>query len=616
MTARGIGKKQRRAPTKRGGRREVSRRALANRPRTSRVKAGRYARNPEPADPDGAPPASPKTKPDPKPRKPTREMLELMRGWPKAWRAAAQKVVDFIETKLRLVKGRAAGHPFLLPPWAEQIVRKTFGPLHQDGTRIARTLFLEVAKKNIKSTLGAALLLYLLIEDGEAGSECLCAATDRKQAGIVFRVARAMAKRSPYLAAKLVIYEHSLQGLEDELSKLEAISSDSGSQDGCDPHAVIVDELHRHKDNGALLEVLETAQGSRAQPLLMMIGTAGEFDPTSVWWRKRQYAQGVIDGSIKDPTWVAAIFSVPIEADWKDRKNWGLANPNLGVSIHADFLDAQFRKALKNPADERSFRRFHLNQIISGESRWMNMVLWDRCGTAPLDMNALKGRTCASGLDLSTMHDLTAHVLAFPNLDGSIDLVARCFMPADRLKDHIENDKVDYKTWVDQGWLTLSPGNVIDFDFIEQSIRDDFGHFAIKELAFDRAGATDMTQRLDKSIGRESGLPDSKKLAVIPFGQGYFSMSEPTKAFFNLVESGKIRHGGNPLFRWQVDCATTIQDPAGNIKIVKPDRRKHAKRVDAVVAAVMAIARAKLLQINEVAGTNRSVYETRGVLSV
>lgn len=516
-----------------------------------------------------------------------------MRDWPQAWRIAAQKAVDFFETRLRLVKGSAAGQPYLLPPWFEALVRRTFGPLDADGRRIARVMYLEVARKNSKSTAAGGLALYMLAEDGEAGAECYTAAHDRKQARIVFQSAQAMASKSAYLnnelGGKLAIATHHIEMAGDRLTKLEPVSADSGGQQGLDPHCLIIDELHVLTRE--LVEVLDTSQGSRSQPLTVYITTAGEYDPESVAWERHEYARGVVDGTIVDPTWVAAIYTVPPDCDISDERNWSLANPNLGVSVSLDFLRAQYRKALKSPAAMSAFERYHLNRWVNSTTSWIEMADWNR-NLAPVDMSALAGRVCCSGLDLSTSRDLTAHVLAFPAADGFFDIVARFFMPRERMIELAESDGVPYAAWVRDGWITPTEGNEIHFDAIEASIEADWKQFGLKELAYDRHGATHLAQRLEAKYGPDSNLPGSRQIVIAKMAQG-FHLSEFAKDLHGLARAGKLRTGGNPVLSWMASCVSVKTDDLGNWKLVKPQRKTNSKRIDGIVALTMAIARAK-----------------------
>jgi len=544
-------------------------------------------------------------------------MLALMKGWPAEWRERAQHVVDFFETKLSLQKGDAAGQPFLLSPWQEEVLRLAYGPRHPDGRRICKVIWLEVASKNAKSTLAGGVGLYELLHSGSGGAEVYSVARNRKQARLVFLSGRAMAIDSAPVAERLHIFRHSIEVEGDELAKFEPLVSDEDTIDGVDPQAVIFDEVHRFGHAGAgVVRTLQAKQASRRDPIMMFISTAGEFDTDTIAWELHSYAKGVIDGSNPDPTWVARIFTVPQELDPWDEKHWPLANPNLGVSVSIDFLRDRARAAKKSKAAEAAFRRFHLNQWVAIETKFVDIQLWDACPKGDLRdvLRELAGQPCCSGLDLGSTRDLSAHALLFPRPGETFDVIVRCFMPVERLAEHIENDERPYDVWAREGWLTLTPGNVIDFRAIRLSIEDDFRAFKLRDLAFDRAGAANMTQELDLTLGEQSGLPEQDRLNVIAFGQGFLSMSEPTKDLLDLVRAGRIRHFGNPILRWMMDCCTTVQDPAGNIKPVKPDRRKHKKRIDAVVALIMGLARARLLKAKVEAGAGVSVYEQRGVL--
>lgn len=510
-----------------------------------------------------------------------------MRDWRPEEKRAAQKIVDFFECRLRLVKGERAGTRFLLMPWHERILREVFGRLDEDGRRIYRTLYLEVPRKNAKSTLAAGIALYLAFEDGEAGAEVYCAAKDRAQARIVFRAAQAMVERSPELAERILPFVNILEANGDKTTFLKAISADAGSQQGLDPHGIIVDELHVHP-NRDLLDTLESASGARAQPLEVIITTAGA-DRHSIAYEKHEYARKVISGAITDPTFYAKIYGADDRDDWTSPATWRKANPGLGTTVRLEYLEKECAKARETPTYENTFRRYHLNQWVKQETRWMPMERWERCG-GPVNPMDLRGQPCFAGLDLSTTRDLTASVLVFPGEDGSYSVLCRFFLPRERLAEHIRSDGVPYDLWAREGWVTLTDGEVIDYTAVRMSLEDDAAQYDLREIAFDRYGASKLTQELDQTLGKESQR--EKPVELVPFGQGFLSMSNPTKDLLTLVLSGKLRHGGNPVLTWMADCCTATQDPAGNIKLVKPDRRKDSARIDGMVALVMGLDRA------------------------
>lgn len=240
----------------------------------------------------------------------------------------------------------------------------------------------------------------------------------------------------------------------------------------------------------------------------------------------------------------------------------------------------------------------------------MPMDRWDQC-SAPVDAMELRGEKCFAGLDLSTTRDLTASVLVFPRSDGVYDVLCRFFLPREKLQEHIRTDRVPYDLWVREGWITLTDGEVVDYTAVRLSLEDDAAVYDLREIAFDRWGASKLSQELDARLGEESDR--EPPVAIFPFNQSFLGMSNPTKDLLTLVLSKKIRHGDNPVLRWMADCCTVKQDENGNIKLVKPDRRKDSARIDGMVALVMALDRAMRHAGASLAGEKRDVYETEGL---
>lgn len=584
-----------------GGRRVVSRAALAAKPRGSRVGVNVTGSRLSRVQPATESPSS--SVPDVKPRRPSREMVALMSEWSPEERRAAQRAVDFIECKLRLFKGPKAGEPFRLPPWQERIIRQAFGRLRDDGTRRYRTVYIEVPRKNAKSTLIGAIGLYLLLADGEAGAEVYCAAHDRNQANIVYRSAKIMYERSRSLAGQAHPFQHVLE-LADGAGFLKPISADAGSQQGLDPHGCLIDELHVHP-NRDLLDVLQTATGARRQPMTWMITTAGEVSEGPCW-DEHQYALGVLDGTIHDDAYLAVVYAADPADDWEDPAVWTKANPNIGYSISLDYIREQCEKARSAPVFQNSFRRYHLNQWVQQETRFLPMDRWRLCLDEEINEIDLVGKPCYAGLDLSSTLDLTALVYVFPRSDGSYVVLPRHFLPSVGLADRSRRDRVQYDRWAREGLITLCEGEVIDYGWVRRQILKDKTRFEIREIAFDRWGAAKLSGEL-----AQDGL------SMIQFGQGYASMSEPTKALLSLVTSGKLLHMPNECLDWQAECVSVAQDPAGNVKPVKPDKRRHAKRIDGIVALIMGLSRAMLHSASVAAQAKaRSVYETRGIAAL
>ncbi len=490
---------------------------------------------------------------------------------------AAKVAVNFFEKLLVHSKGEWAGLPFKLQDWQrDDVIRPLFGWKRADGTRRYRTAYIEIPRKNGKSTLCAGIALYLVFADGEPGAEVFSAAADRDQAAIVFDEAKAMVQASPHLARRSEAYKRSIV-VQAAHSVYRVLSADAFTKHGLNPSGIVFDELHA-QPNRDLWDVLKTGAGARRQPLMVAITTAG-YDRNSICWEQHEYARQVLAGVIDDPSYFAYIAAAEPEDDWQDPAVWAKANPSLGVTVKPDFLASEAALAAQTPAYQNTFRRLYLNQWTQQETRWLDLAKWDVCGEV-FDPAALKGAPCYAGLDLASTTDIAALVLVF--LDDSdpanFFVLPHFFIPGDNIAERVRRDRVPYDVWVRQGLITATEGNVIDYKAILTKLDELARAFDIRELAYDRWGATKLIQ----DIGEQG-------LEVVPFGQGFASMSAPTKELLNLVLSGRLHHGGNPVLRWMADNMVVRTDPAGNIK---PDKGKSTEKIDGMVALVMAIDRA------------------------
>ena len=505
---------------------------------------------------------------------------------------AAVGAVRFFERLLRHPKGPLAGQPFLLARWQAEIVRRLFGCKDAEtGLRQYRRAYIEVPRGNGKSTWAAGMALLMLLADGEQSAEIFSVAADRDQARIVFDTAREMVEDSPPLKRLVKIFRSSMV-VESSRSAYRVLSAEAYTKHGLNPHAIIFDELHAQPSRD-LYDVLNTAMGKRAQPLLVMITTAG-FDRESICWQQHEYARQVAAGIIEDPTYLAAIFAAGSEDDWTSPATWEKANPNWGVSVQPEFIRQEFEAALSTPAYQNTFRRLYLNQWTQQESRWIDMGAWEGCNAA---LPSLDKRVCYGGLDLASTTDIAALVLAFPGENEGERMWLRPFfwIPEDKMIERERRDKVPYSTWVRQGLVTATPGNVIDYGFIRQQIGELAKRYALREVAIDPWNSTQLALQLT-----DDGL------TVVEMRQGFASMTAPSKELLRLVMAGQVGHGGNAVLRWMADNVTVKQDPAGN---VKPDKSSSTARIDGIVAAIMAVGRAMLHQ----ASVGRSVYEGRGI---
>ncbi len=497
---------------------------------------------------------------------------------------------------VRHSKGEWAGQVVRLEPWQQFIVYVVFGWMRADGTRRFRMAYLEVARKNGKSTLAAGVGLYLFAGDGEPGAEVYTAATKLEQAKITHSEATRMVKSSPVLRRRIRVCKNNLS-IEGTASKFEPLGRDSDTQDGLNVHGAIVDEVHAHK-NRDMWDVLETATGSRRQPLIFAITTSG-FDRRSLCFSLHEHACKILEGLIEDDSFFGIIFTLDEGDDWEDESVWPKANPNLGVSKKWDDMRAKARRAKQMPAALNSFLRLELDVWTQAESRWLSIEKWQACGQS-VQESGLRGRRCYAGLDLSSSFDISALVLVFPpETDADLyQVLCRMWVPEEAMHVRTKRDRVPYETWVRQGYITATPGEVIDYDFIFGQIDQDAQAYDIVELAFDRWGATEIIQRC-----QDSGL------TVVQFGQGFASMSGPMRSLEKLVVERRIAHGNHPVLNWMSDNLVALQDAAGNIK---PDKARSRERIDGMTALIMAMARALV----HGGGTARSVYEERGIRTV
>ena len=506
----------------------------------------------------------------------------------------ANRAVSFIQS-LKHTKGIWAGQPFLLFPWQEQIIRDIFGTIKENGYRQFNTAFVEICKKAGKSELAAAVALYMLCGDHEEGAEIYGCANDRQQASIVFDVARDMVIQNEYLSERIKIIESQKRLVYlPTRSIYQALSSEVASKYGYNVHACIFDEL-LGQSNRKLYETMTQGSGAaRKQPLNFVITTAGS-DRNSICYEVHQKALDILNGRKADPTFYPVVYSAPESADWTDPRVWMDANPSLGRTVDLEFYENRCNSAKENPAEEIQFRQFHLCQWTNTAVRWMPMDKWDAC-REDFTGDDLLGKPCYAGLDLSSTSDLTALVLVFPptNDEDQYRTLPFFWLPKDTLQLRVRRDHVMYDVWEKEGFIMTTEGNVVHYGFIEEFIRQLGEQYDIREIAYDRWNASMMVQALE-----DDGF------TMVPFGQGFRDMSNPTKDLMRLVLDGSLRHNGHPVLRWNIDNVFIRSDPAGNLKI---DKEKSTEKVDGAVALVMALDRAMKNH------NGASVYDDRGFL--
>ena len=503
--------------------------------------------------------------------------------------AAAEKACAFFPRYLRHTEGRSAGQPFELQTWQrDDIIRPIFGWKRADGTRLIRTAYVEVAKKNGKTELAAGVSLLALLGDGEFGGQAYSMAVDKDQAKIVFNKATIMVQFSPELGRHLEVFKTSIY-CPELMASFKPLATNPESKDGFSPSFVCGDEVHRWKD-GALYRIVNESEAAREQPLDFLITTAG-IKNRGYGWKMHQRAVAVREGRIVDPTFLPVIYALEPEDDWRDERNWPKANPNLRVSVSLDFLRQKAKEAEESPDKENDFKRYRCNLWTEQATRWLRMVDWRACSRDPADAELwkkleaeLEGRECFGGLDLSSTDDLTALCWSFPpeHEEQPFVQIWRCWVPKRKVELRREAGEVDYQPWIDAGALTAIDKPVIDQRPILKQIKADGERFTIRELAIDRWNSSQISLELS-----EDGL------VVVRHGQGFGDMTEPTKGFEKKVIAGELEHGNNPVAAWAAGNVAVATDPAGN---KKPDKEESSEKIDPIVAAIMATGRAALVQ--------------------
>ncbi|MGK5529352.1 terminase large subunit [Streptomyces sp. URMC 129] len=515
--------------------------------------------------------------------------------------AAVERVLRFF-LLLRQLIGRHAGRPFRLMDWqVRYLVAPAFGLKRADGYRVIRTVWLEIPRKNGKSTLCSGLALYLFAADREPGAEVYAAAGDRDQANIVFRAAANMARGSRQLTRKL-----GRRGIQRKLLEhptthaiFRALSSEGLRAHGLNVHGGVIDEVHVHK-NPDVVDALETGTGSRAQPLIVFITTADDGAETgSIYATKREEIEALAGGHAEDPTVLGVVFGADAEAEDFDpfaEETLKQANPGYNVTVLADYLAGKAAQAARSPSQLNRYLRLHLNVRTKQTTRWLRMEDWDASARAPrsnvpvaVELADLEGRPCYGGLDLSSTTDMTSFSLWFPPVtDDPAEphlWVPWFWLPEDNLKELERRTKVPLDRWAKTAAhegpaLRLTEGNVVDYRAVRELITDHLApRFDIRAIGYDRWNATETVKEL-----ADAGQPMEQ------VSQGYAGLNEPCKELERLVLSRRVSHGGHPILRWHVDCVGIKQNADGYVKPVKPDRQTSSKRIDGVASGLNALA--------------------------
>jgi len=497
----------------------------------------------------------------------------------------------FFEHRLSLTAD-FAGQPFLLMGWTREVLRDLFGTLDEEGLRMYKDIYLELPKKNTKTTLCAGLVVFCLVSAPGTGTEVYSAATTKDQAGQVFNAAVQMVRSNKSLRERLRVIPSSkrMVRVDDPSSFYAALSADGDIHDGIQPAFVVRDELHRWRTRKAydLNEILERGMITRKESMVIDITTAGVADESPLCWRRHEYARQIREGVFKDRRFYGRVWAADeglLKADpayWTSRAARVAANPSHednGGYLKDSVLEDLCTKAQNDPIAQADYKRYHLNVWGQKATRWMPMDVWNSCGG---ETRPVVERYCYAGLDLASTTDLTSLVLVFPDeTDGSFDVLPFFWMPEGNVRIRELRDHVPYSQWVKDGFIETTPGNVIDTRAIRKRIEWARELFDLRELAYDPHGAQELVNLL---------IDDG--VVCVPCKQGYTALSAPMHKLMEIAVSGKLRHANHPVLTWNADCVEVRSDGNDLIRPVKPERATSNKRIDGIVALIEGLDRA------------------------
>jgi len=489
----------------------------------------------------------------------------------------ASSAVAFVEQHLRHWEGQWAGELFVLSEWQRQIVRDLFGWKRPDGKRRYRYVYVEVPKGNGKSPMGAALGLLLLFWDGGQGAAVYSVAGDRDQAEIVFRDAANMVDQSDQLAGETITLKNRIVYPKTR-SYYQVLSADAPTKHGFRPHGIVFDELHV-QPNRILFDTLRKGMKKRPESMFICLTTAGLYDEDSLYWSEHQYALAVKAGEIQDPEYYTVFYGADEEDDWTSPAVWAKANPNLGVTVREEDLAADCNRALHNTAEQPAFKQLHLNIVGQSSQGGIDMYAWRRCIAKP---QIEDGAACFCGMDLSSKLDLTSVVLLCPHEGGAYSVLPFFWIPEAGLDERKRRDIFDYRRYVDAGLITATPGNLVDQEAIRAKVQELGQRYRIQEIGFDSWNATWLASKLQDEDGFQ----------LVEMRQGFKTLSEPSKGLVGLVADGKLYHGGHPVLTWNAGNVVFRRDV--NDCWAPAKDKKGRKRIDGIVATIMALGRAQL----------------------
>lgn len=497
----------------------------------------------------------------------------------------ANRFCQFCEM-LKMYKDNFAGQPLILEPWQCFIFCNIYGWVRKDNPKVRRfrKAFIFVARKNGKSTMLSASLLWDILSTN--GAEGYCVATKREQARIVFDSVKEMVKQNKILQNQLKVFNSTNRIInERKAGKIEALCSEANTLDGLNPSCVVIDELSAQRTM-SLVRVIQSGQGSRPSPLLLEI-TSGSDDLTSAGKQEFDRSKQILENVFEDDSFFCILYTLDEKDDWKNEKNWVKANPNIGVSVNLDFLRKTCLEAQQQPSLESEFRTKNCGQWITNSKAWISAKTWEvsvsNVGKYKFDKD--RNYFAVLAVDLSKRVDLTACTLCCYQ-EGKYFMKHFLYFPEDSMRERIKSENELWQKWTDMGIVTATHGSTIDYDYLHKDIRKLCEEYDVKEILFDPFCSSSLINELQEEYN------------LVEVAQNLKTMSPFSKTFEEEVLNGNIVDD-NPCIKWMVNNCTVYVSPNNDIKVEKINKDKSHKHIDGVITSIMAVGRIRQLRDNK-----------------
>lgn len=505
---------------------------------------------------------------------------------------------------LKLSKGKSAGNYITLQPWQQFMVASIFGWLEyrdEQWVRRFRKVYIEIPRKNGKSTIAAVIALATFIADQEGGPEVYCAATSRKQASIVFDEVKSMVRQNEHLSEFIEVLSKSVAFADKTSGVITTLASNSDRLSGLNTHCAIIDELHEHPNRG-IVDIVTTSTSARSQPLIFEITTAGRR-MDRICYEHHKYSTDVLRGIITDDNWFSLIYTIDKDDDWKDEAIWLKANPNLNVSgaKSLEYMRSEFTEASISNSKSHAFQQLDLNVWVFGADGWIADAEWVNC-QQDIDWDKVKELPCWAGLDLAQSKDFSALAFIFfdaPNKRFYFKSIQ--WAASDNIRQMADKYDPNIMQWANDGYIRVTDGNIMDTDLIEAEILKELKALPnFQSLAYDRMFAHQLILHLEK-----------EGIRCQHYAQNVHNMAAPTASVEADIKNGAIIHEADPVFRWMLSNAQ-IKRVNDMPKII----RNSAKfKIDAVIALIMAYGQ-YMTDAATIAAPKVSIYETRGIIKI